>query len=53
LPLAISVSPDGEPSVSAPNEPGWFGQQVGLSARQCVDAGELVCVPTVPLGRQA
>jgi hypothetical protein len=26
LPLAISVSPNGEPSVSAPNEPGWFGQ---------------------------
>jgi hypothetical protein len=26
LPLAISVGPDGEPAVSVPNEPGWFGQ---------------------------
>jgi hypothetical protein len=26
LPLMIFVNVDGEPSVSAPNEPGWFGQ---------------------------
>jgi hypothetical protein len=26
LPLAISVGPNGDPSVSVPNEPGWFGQ---------------------------
>jgi hypothetical protein len=25
LPLAISVGPTGDPSVSAPGEPGWFG----------------------------
>jgi hypothetical protein len=25
LPLAISVGPNGDPSVSAPGEPGWFG----------------------------
>ena len=25
LPLEIVVSPDGAPTVSVPNEPGWFG----------------------------